>query len=401
MGKIFYLLIYFALITVCNSIYSQTITVDSVKIIGNKKTKTRYLERFLTIRDGGVYEFSFMEEDMRKLRTLSSILDVEALLIKKDTTAVLSYFVNEKWTLLPVGDFGVSNNNVWVGMGLMESNLFGQGIYCYGYLQYKVPFAAHFILRQPYFLGSRFGYEFQFRAFENSGIFVRSNVDLYEQQEIQFAGKYEMEFEKDILLGVARREERVFQDETLLDKRHSNRYFVEFRFQKMDYRYFLQSGWKNFLLINITHPVTGHSSALSFYNELRLFKSYKKLNLAARFILGASTEKNVYFLPYFIDSYSYVRGSAYRGGVGNRLAVSNIECRYTIYEGKHAGIQLVGFSDFGQIRYQSEKLTEVYSGIGSRFIIKKIHNAVFSIDYGANIEEINQGGWVVGWGQYF
>jgi hypothetical protein len=47
------------------------------------------------------------------------------------------------------------------------------------------------------------------------------------------------------------------------------------------------------------------------------------------------------------------------------------------------------------------KNIQVYSGIGLRFINKKIFNAVFRIDYGHGLTKNSSKGLVFGIGQYF
>ena len=45
----------------------------------------------------------------------------------------------------------------------MESNLLGCGLYAYGYYQYNERNTLHLIFRNPYVMGSRWGYELQYK----------------------------------------------------------------------------------------------------------------------------------------------------------------------------------------------------------------------------------------------
>ena len=90
----------------------------------------------------------------------------------------------------------------------------------------------------------------------------------------------------------------------------------------------------------------------------------------------------------------------------------NTEYRQTIYDKKWLAIQTNIFVDSGSWRnpggnlndfFKSENL-RLYSGLGLRFISKKIYNATFRIDYSFQIFQKpgqSNGGLVFGIGQYF
>ena len=97
---------------------------------------------------------------------------------------------------------------------------------------------------------------------------------------------------------------------------------------------------------------------------------------------------------------------------GTGVAVLNSEYRHTVYDKKWLAIQTNIFTDAGTWRepggqlsdlFKKEKL-RVFSGIGLRFISKKIYNATFRIDYGFKVYDVRnttKGGLVFGLGQYF
>lgn len=386
--------------------YISAQVVDSIRIDGLKRTNENYLKRFISHAKGKSFDSLLIYEEERRLRTLSSVLDVNAELIAVDSMTVLKYHINERWTLLPVGDFGASNDNLWIGAGIMETNFLGRGIYFYGYLQYKTPFAAHLILRDPYFLGSRFGYEFQYK---NSEVLERNNYtfsDKYKLHELSFGGKYELAFEKDIFIGLAKREESNYNTSELIDRKTSFRYFFGVHLQHLDFKHFMIDGWQNRFHISLINPSSDHENSLNVYNEFQFFKLEGKTNIATRLLIGLSTEENTLYQPFIVDSYTNFRGSGYRYLRGNQILSSNIECRYTVFENMRAGIQILAFSDIGWIGYRINENYEeqkglLFAGPGTRLNIKKIHNAVLSIDFGVSLLTPHNNGWVIGWGQYF
>jgi hypothetical protein len=94
---------------------------------------------------------------------------------------------------------------------------------------------------------------------------------------------------------------------------------------------------------------------------------------------------------------------------GTGSVVWNTEYRHTLYDNKWLVIQGNAFVDAGTWRtpggdfsdFIKEKNIQAYSGIGLRFINKKIFNAVFRIDYGYGLTKNSSKGFVFGIGQYF
>jgi hypothetical protein len=350
---------------------------------------------------------SIIIDDVRRLKTLPSILNASADIFITDTGSILEYRIEERWTLLPVGDFGVSDDGAWIGAGAMESNAFGRGIYLYGYLQYRTPFIFHAIFRNPYLFGSKWGFEFQSRIFEIEENPQFVDFDTYLLSEHRILGKYELEFEKDFLIGLAHSKEKIISNEQIIDDKMSLRFIVESRFQRLNYNCFVIDGWQNNFLFSYRNVLTDQENSISFYDELKYYWSPGILNLAARLAYGYSTEQEYFYLPFIIDNYNNVRGSGYRVFRGNRLTMLNLEGRFTVFENNFSGIQTILFTDIGKVSQNfnskisraSDKL--YYAGPGIRFIYKKAYNAVLSIDYGFNIQDYKQGGWVLGWGQYF
>lgn len=378
-----------------------------VQFSGNKRTRDSYLLRFIKSDKEETIDSIMLVEDLRRLRTLPGILTADVAVNLTDTGRILKFVVEERWTLLPVGDFGVSKDSYWIGAGAMEYNAFGQGIYLYGYLQYKSPFALQAIIRYPYIFGSKIGVEYQSQYFEATENQSDVDYDGYKFSEHRLSAKYEIVYEKDILLGIAHTIEQIENDLEQIDEKKSVRVLSEVRFQHLNYRYFILDGWQNTFIFSYRMPYSEHKNSIDFYDELKLFKSYNRFNFGCRFAYGLSTEEESFYMPYVVDNYKNFRGSGYRAYKGNQLVMLNLEGRITVFENNLGGIQTMIFSDVGKISswitQEDNQLNEslLYVGPGIRLIFKKAYNAVLSIDYGININDITQGGWVIGWGQYF
>lgn len=347
---------------------------------------------------------------MRRLRTLSSVLNVTPFVLPTDSGNVLTYQIKERWTLLPVGDFGVTEKSFWIGAGAMESNLFGRGVYAYAYLEYGTPYAYHFILRSPYLLSSKWGVEAISRISNESENWKFLQNENFYKSYISLAAKYEFRFEKDIYFGLKLQEEKLLDnvgdDLITLDSRQVMVGFVKLIWQKIDNRYFYLDGWKNYFLMEQLLPISGDKPVFMVRDDLYFFRHYNKTNLAFRMSIGLSNETEAGYLPFTTDSYNNIRGSGYREYKGNRIGTINCEYRYTIFENNYSGIQVLAFTDMGNIKATIKNTIHeedylFFAGTGFRLIFKKAYNAVLSIDYGMNVQNPVQGSFVIGWGQYF
>jgi outer membrane protein assembly factor BamA len=401
-------------------IYSQKDPgkIAATEISGNKRTKTSYLERFIHQHAGDPVDSLKIEEDLRRLRTLSGILNAGCEIHSTDSGVVLHYTIAERYTLLPVGDFGITDDNFWVGLGAMESNLAGRGMYIYGFYRYNQNHTVHMIFRDPYIAGSKWGVELQLKNLPTTETTTGEQKILNRFFDAAAAAKYEIRYENDLLAGISYREQSyryLEEDEasaadSLSSGRKSLVPFVSWELSRLDYRYFYVSGWRNNLHVETALPF-GETPAIIFlfYDELRFYKRLgDKGNWATRVLAGISNEDQTFFSPFIADSYYNFRGIGYRAAKGNTVGLINLEYRQTVYENKIGGIQAVIFTDAGFLLRNNQAKTSSsdsnfhsYAGLGLRFIYKKAYNAILSIDYGLNLQQFNEGGWVIGWGQYF
>ena len=124
---------------------------------------------------------------------------------------------------------------------------------------------------------------------------------------------------------------------------------------------------------------------------------------------GLSSNDDTPFAPFALDNNLNLRGVGILVDRGTGSVVLNSEYRYTLYEKKWFVLQGNVFTDVGTWRKPGGALSDfvdsdnvrMYSGIGLRFINKKIFNAIFRIDYGHGLTKNASKGFVFGIGQYF
>jgi len=394
-------------------------TIHSIEITGNKKTKTSYLQRFLYSQPGERYDSLKINNDLRRLRTLAPVMQALCDTIHKDSGIVVQYKIEERFTILPVGDFGITDDNFWIGIGVMESNLAGRGMYIYGFYRYNKDHTLHLIFRNPYLNGTKWGVEMQVKNLPVTEEYKIDTSLKHQYTDISVAGKYEIHFENDLFFGTSFRYQSakyLFTQEgnTISEDvgfRRSIVPYARWQIQNLDIEHFYLQGWRNNLFIEAALPLNASNKpVLLFYDEFRLYRRLaKKGNFALRVLAGLSNEASSVFSPFIADSYYNFRGIGYRAYKGNTIGLINLEYRQTVFENRLGGIQAVVFSDSGVLLNNEYNNTDtgfdkahfIYGGIGARLVFKKAYNAILSIDYGVNLQNFKTGGWVFGWGQYF
>ncbi len=394
-------------------------TIHSIEIIGNKRTKTSYLHRFLYSQPGEQYDSIKINGDLRRLRTLAPVMQAICDTIHSDSGIVVQYKIEERFTILPVGDFGITDDNFWIGVGVMESNLAGRGIYIYGFYRYNKDHTLHLIFRNPYLNGSKWGFEMQVKNLPVTEEYKTDTTLKNEYTDISIAGKYEIRFENDLFFGTSFRYQTakyvITQESNIISEeigfRRSIVPFARWQIQNLEIEHFYLQGWRNNLYIEAALPLNANNNpVLLFYDEFRLYRRLaKRGNFALRVLAGLSNEAYSVFSPFIADSYYNFRGIGYRAYKGNTIGLINLEFRHTVFENRIGGIQAVVFSDSGVLlnnEYNNantgfDKANFIYGGFGARFVFKKAYNAILCIDYGVNLQNFKTGGWVFGWGQYF
>ena len=187
-----------------------------------------------------------------------------------------------------------------------------------------------------------------------------------------------------------------------------------YSFDNLDYYYQYVTGFKSVLYAQ--YVFTANDFQNKFLIAWNDFFYYKRIgengNWANRMRFGLATNENSPFAPFALDNNVNLRGVGILVDRGTGSFVLNTEYRHTIYDKNWLAIQTNVFTDLGSWRNPGGELNDffqednirIYSGIGLRFISKKIYNATFRIDYGFSVlnqKNNSNGGLVFGIGQYF
>ena len=403
-----------------NFLYAKEPIVEKLIIIGNEHTRESYLRHFILSTEGASYDTTLIEEDHRRLKNLTSVLDSKWYSLQNESGYTLIYIITERFTILPVGDFGIAKGNYYFGFGAMETNAFGRGVYLYGFYRYNQQHSFHGIVRWPYLAGTKWGFEIQGQQWnDEEPYYMFDEKKHYEKNftNLYVAARYEFEVEHDINVGFYYRNERYnLSDTSESTGWKPTEHFAmfglrtEYNLQHISYNRFRLDGWDNQLIVQLQREQNNQESYLTLRNTLKLFKRFgSRGNLALRNIIGVSSPRFDPFATFTLDNFDNIRGIGYHAKRGNALLCLNTEYRTTLYSDELIAIQLNIFVDVGSVRaYQwstSDWLTpnnyEMFVGPGVKILALQAHGATLSLDYGFKTTNFKNSGLVFTVGQYF
>ena len=407
------------LLTFCLSLFSQEETIESLTIKGAKKTKVSFIKKLIKTKEGQVFDSIQLNDDITLLKRLPAIANA----YYKINNTNIEIFVEENFTIIPqLGIWTATNNRFAYRIGISEYNFLGRNICIGGYYQnngydtYKLNFIA------PNLFSRKLGMELNHQNWKSEEplYFDAGTANfLYNNISTELLGIYQLNFNHQITFGISLFEENynylsgVTDIEIPIDKElkfDKTLYKLLYNYDNLKYFFQYLEGFKSMLTLQyVTTKNNYQNRFLIAWNDFFYFRRFgKRGNWANRLRVGLSTNDDTPFAPFAIDNNINFRGVGILVDRGTGTIVYNTEYRHTLYEKKWFVLQGNVFCDTGSWRKAGEKLNdfvkneniEFLTGIGLRFMNKKIYNAIFRIDYGHSLKG-NSNGIVFGIGQYF
>lgn len=398
-------------------------TINSISFSGQKSTKESYLSLVTDLQKGDTLLPEQITKNRKYLSQLNNIANAEVRLDTIDQQVDITFMIEEARTLFPILNFGGVRDNFWFQVGITETNLFGRGNQLTAYYQntdQRHNFNLYY--RLPFLKGSRWGLSLNaLRWASTEPVYFDTQTVFYDYNNNSYSGTvfYQIQSNHTIELGGT-----YFIEAFTKDERHDNEntlgptnikqpkllFKIMHQINEVDYRYFYLNGFSNHLFLETVYNTDYQTWFNLLLNDFKYFKRLgAKGNLAFRFRLGLSTNDATPFAPFVLDSYVNIRGSGNRIDRGTAALVLNSEYRQTFWEGNLLAGQLVTFSDLGTWRNPGGDFEDLidqdnfrhFIGGGIRLIYKKAFNSMLRVDYGVDVYDINQQGFVIGFGQYF
>ncbi|MEE9407918.1 MAG: outer membrane protein assembly factor [Polaribacter sp.] len=407
------------------TLYSQKIVLD-VKIEGAKKTNITFLKKLLSTKKGSVLDTVSLENDITQLKRLPAISHAYYQIFYSHKELYNVFItIEENFTVIPEVNFWTTTNKQFAyKLGLYDYNFLGRNIVFGGYYQNNSFDSYGINFKAPNLFSKSWGLSINHQNWKSEEPLYFDNKTanyLYNNISFEVLGLYQINLKNEINFGVnlfsekykylagdtdASVPQNLELDKTLLK-------FV-YKYDDLEYNYQYLKGFKS--VLHTQYVTSNNAFQDNFFIAWNDFFYYKKIgekgNWANKLRVGFSTNEKSPFAPFALDNNVNIRGVGILVDRGTGVAVLNSEYRHTIYDKDWLAIQTNVFTDIGSWRdpggklnnfFKSEKI-RVFSGIGLRFISKKIYNATFRIDYGFKIHDVqnnSNGGLVFGLGQYF
>ena len=419
-------ILFFLFLSFSSLLFSQENKIFEIKIKGAKKTNTLFLKQLLKSKKGRVLDSIILQKDLIRLKRLPVVSYAYFEVLKKENNSyTVLIHIEENGTLIPNINIWTTTNKLFsYKIGLYEHNLFGKSITLGGFYQNNGFDSYALNFRAPFLFSKQWGLALNFKNWKSEEplYFGTETANyLYNNVSYEVLGLYKHNFKNSLNFGVTFFNEKYqyltgatspdIPQKLDLDKVLYKMIFIHDNLQR-NYQYL--SGFKNVLH---TQFVTAHNkfqkNFFIAWNDIFYYDRVRENgNWANRLRFGLSSNEKTPFAPFALDNNVNLRGVGILVDRGTGSFVWNTEYRHTIYDKKWFAVQTNIFTDFGTWRnpggeindfFESKNL-RVYSGVGLRFISKKIYNATFRIDYGfrlSNNPGNSKGGLVFGIGQYF
>lgn len=408
--------------------FSQEKTISSLVINGAKKTKVSFLKRLIDTRVNSPLDSTTLKKDIIELKRLSAVVHA-GFQVKElqDNKVAVSIYIEENFTIIPDISFWSATNNVFAyKLGVYEYNFLGRNITIGGFYQNNGFSSTAFNFKAPNLFSKKWGLAFNYLNWKSKEpIFFNgfSPLYVYNNRSFEILGLHKINFKNQLDFGINFFREKFnylsgdISDDVIQELDENKTLFkVVYTHDNLDYYYHYVSGFKS--VFYGQYVITDNEAQDKFliaWNDFFYYKRVKeKGNWATRLRVGLATNNDSPFAPFALDNNVNVRGVGIIVDRGTGSIILNTEYRQTLYDKKNIAIQANGFLDAGTWRNPGGSLSDftdsdnmrVYSGVGLRFISKKIYNATFRIDYGFSLSNgldssESTKGLVFGLGQYF
>lgn len=424
--KIVKLALLLLIIATSTAVYGQvpTLHIGSIDIQGAEKNDLDYLYNFVDLKEGDMLKADGLESVRQQLIRRTGISNVT---YKIDTLltgrANISLIIEEQKTFRPQLGIGGLTGNFWWQVGAAEYNLTGKEktlIATYMQNDKQPNFQLYF--ENSRINGQRWGYALDInRQSSIEPLYFPSSTVIYKYANLGAGASlmYSPSFYTRLIIGTS-----LFREEYSKntpqdigtsegpDDLTENKFLLkaQYEFNKVSYDYFYRRGTQWRLLAQTVNSIDFDERFVDVSTEINQYwRPWSNGNIASRFRFALATNRPSPFAPFVLDSKVNLRGSGNRVDRGTAQLVINLEYRHTVFHNDKFAGQVVSFLDFGTWRNPGGELNQLFDkdqfrefiGMGIRFINNSVIQSTLRLDYGIDLTDRNQRGFVFGVGQYF
>jgi outer membrane protein assembly factor BamA len=375
--------------------------IDSIRVFGKAKISKNFLQHYLGISNGSLYNKEKLEQVGKRMLELPYLQEVQPSDITMlGSGSILNLYLAPKRSsqanflvgFLPGGETGKLQITADVNLDLKNVLNAGERIlFTWQQLQPKSP-RLNLGYQQPYIFKSSFGFDFLFELFKKDSTFLQVNGLLGLQYILSASqsGKIFVQWQNSFLLGTGVDTNLVKATKRLppnIDVSAVN-IGLDYEWSKTDYRLNPRSGneikittsvgikktKKNNEIINIKDPLFNYASLYDSVKE-RSYQFRLKLSAAHYFPVGkratvkTALNGGVFISPstfrnelFQLGGYKLLRGFSEESIYATQYAVLTAEYRYRL----DLNSFLFGFVDGGWVRnkYQDVNVKNNFIGVG-------------------------------------
>lgn len=417
------LLGYFILLS--GLLLAQEKTIKDIEFVGLKKLKTTFIKKVISTKKGAILDTILLKEDLVLLNRMPAVRNAYFTIFENSNSYNVTIAIVENQTILPEFNAWTTTNKQFAyKLGIYDYNFLGKNISFGGFFQKNIfnSYGVHF--KAPQLFSKKWGASINYLNWKSEEpLYFENNTANYSYQNtsLEFLAIHQLHLKHQLNFGITffREKYQYLSGEIAADiPRKLNLNKVLFKgvyvFDNLTYYNHYISGFKTSLQTQfVTTENNYQHHFLIAWNDFFYFKRIASTaNWANRLRFGLASNSNTPFAPFALDNNINIRGVGVLIDRGTGTFVLNSEYRQTLYDQNKIAIQSNFFVDLGSWRKPGGALSDfiksqnihLYSGVGLRFISKKIYNATFRIDYGFrlnNLQNNTKGGFVFGIGQYF
>lgn len=420
--------IYIILITIClpTLLAGQhgMLRINEILIEGISKNDSTYLQNFVSINENDPLNIIALEATRQQLIRRSGIANATYTIdTLSDQSVNVRFQVDEQKTLRPQLGIGGLKGNFWWQVGAAEYNLGGkEKTLIATYLQNDKQPNFQIFYQNARINGKKWGYlvDINRQSSIEPLFFPESTVEyLYANIGAGISAMYHPNFNSRLTVGASLFRENYEKNNPAdigtsegPDDLIENKFLIKLQYEntRVLYDYFYRDGFQWLGRVQSVNSIDLYSQFYEVaFEGIHYWRPHSKGNIAARLRAAIATNNASPFAPFVLDSNVNLRGVGNRVDRGTAQLILNLEYRHTVFHNEKFAGQVVTFLDFGTWRNPGAELDQLFDadqfrefiGLGVRFINKKVIQSTLRLDYGIDLTNSQQRGFVFGVGQYF
>lgn len=411
------------LITLILPIYGENLQIAEVNFLGLKNSKSNFILRYLTLTPSSEkYHEEILKLDLQKienLRLFSKVKVIAITNIKNNRSKItLNYHLKEFWAAVPIFNFGVHYDGLFIKLGVKHRNLFGWKNELLATYQINNRHAFVLDLSVPNILKTKIGFSFELNkktAFNTNSQNSSDGLDIWHGKSKMIltflpwlSTRVGLGFDSDhYSTNISFRKHPLFNpNEEQIDHLFL---LIGLNINKINYDKILLQGIKSDSFIKASFLGDMPVKLLVVNETIGYLSVLKSGTLTGRIRIGIATKSDTVRPPFVLDGGKNIRGVGEAVTIGTGEFTIGLEYRQAFFIHKGFALQPSIFIDYGTwivpnsfyLNPLNWGVIDAAIGVGLRFYFRSMGNMVLRADVTLNLIKKGKVGFEFGLGQYY